>query len=155
MVNLNFQGIEPVRTAPATARAFVLDPQRVGRCLPDLQELQVADSRHFVAYVKVGVGPVRGRFRLDVELDPGDGSDGAGLSLTGSGMGSGLSLTSRLRFEPSEQDTNLVWEARAAVSGPLATVGGRLLEGQARKVIEQLFRSIRQELEGARNGAGG
>lgn len=153
-MNLHFQGTEPIPADPETVRRFVLNPEQVGRCLPDLQELQVIDPRHFVAHVRIGVGPVRGRFRLDVELDGTDDAGSAGMSLKGSGLGSGLSLTSRLRFDPADGGTNLVWEADASVSGPLATVGGRLLEGQARKVIEQLFRSIRQELGTAQKAGG-
>lgn len=146
-MKVHFSGTETIKATRAEVRAFVLDPDRVGRCLPDLQELQVADERHFTAVVRMGVGPVRGRFKLEVELTPDAAGDAAAISIRGAGLGSGLAMNSQIRLADVADGTDLDWEAEANVSGPLATVGGRLLEGQAKKTIEQLFASIRQNLE--------
>ncbi|MFO7172635.1 MAG: carbon monoxide dehydrogenase subunit G [Bacillota bacterium] len=144
-MKVQFSGTEAIRAPKEQVRQFILDPNQVGRCLPDLQELTVADPTHATAIVKVGVGPVRGRFKLDIELQP--GGDAATIHVRGSGMGSSLSMMSEVRLEETPEGTNLHWQADASVSGPLASVGGRLLEGQARKTVEQLFANIRSRLE--------
>jgi carbon monoxide dehydrogenase subunit G len=146
-MKVQFSGTEAIRASKEQVRQFVLNPNQVGHCLPDLQELNVADETHCTAVVKIGVGPVRGRFKLDVELVP--NGDSATITLKGSGMGSGLSMSSELSFEETAEGTNLHWRADANVSGPLASVGGRLLEGQAKKTIEQMFTNIRSRLESA------
>lgn len=141
-------GVEKINAAKAIVHSFVLDPNRVGRCLPDLQELQVADERHMTAIVKIGIGPIRGRFKMEVELNPVEGGDEIAMTLKGSGMGNGLTMSSAMRLvETSASSTELHWSAEASVSGPLVGVGGRLLEGQAKKTTEQLFVTIRQTLE--------
>jgi carbon monoxide dehydrogenase subunit G len=145
-MKLQMQGSEHIRALPEAVRRFVTDPAQVGRCLPDLQELDVVDHRRLVAFVRVGVGPVRGRFKLEVDL----GGEGEGLTmrLKGSGMGSGLQMQSRMRLTPAGEGTTVLdWDAEAAVSGPLASVGGRLLDAQARKTTQQLFDAIRRNLE--------
>ncbi len=144
-MKVQFSGTEAIRTSKEQVRQFILDPNRVGHCLPDLQELQVADETHATAIVKIGVGPVRGRFKLDVELVP--NGDSTTIKVKGSGMGSGLAMSSEVRLEEAGEGTNLHWKADANVSGPLASGGGRLLEGQAKKVIEQMFATIRSRLE--------
>lgn len=144
-MKVQFSGTEAIRAPKEDVRRFVLSPDQVGNCLPDLQELQVADATHFTAVVKIGLGPVRGRFKLEVELLP--EGDAAAIRIKGGGLGSGLAMTSAMRLEATAAGTNLHWQADASVSGPLATVGGRLLEGQARKTVEQLFTAIRQKLE--------
>lgn len=146
-MKLPMNGTERIQAAPATVRRFVTDPEQVGRCLPDLQELQVTDPRHFIAHVKIGLGPVRGRFKLEVELNPDAGPDKLELRLKGSGMGSGLNMSSQVRVCAADDTTEMQWTAEASVSGPLASVGGRLLEAQARKTTEQLFANIRRTLE--------
>ena len=145
-MKLHYEGSETIRVAKDEVRRFLLDPEQVGRCLPDLHELTASDATHFVATVRVGVGPVRGLFKLDVTLHT-EGEDDLRISLRGSGMGSGLQVESQVHLEALAQGTRLDWQADATVSGPLASVGGRLLEGQAKKTIEQLFASIRQTLE--------
>lgn len=148
-MHLHYEGELTIQAPQEEVWAFINDPARVGRCLPDLQELNPKDERHFDAVVRIGVGPVRGRFRMEVELLPEEAPRRGGLRLRGSGMGSGLQLQARMELEPAGDGSTLFrWEADADVSGPLATVGGRLLDNQARKVTEQLFASIRATLEG-------
>ncbi|WPD18244.1 carbon monoxide dehydrogenase subunit G [Thermaerobacter composti] len=159
-MHLHYDGELTIEAPQEKVWAFINNPGQVGHCLPDLQELNVKDDRHFDAVVRIGVGPVRGRFKMEVELQPEEAPRRGGLRLRGSGMGSGLQLTARIELEPAgEGATRFRWGADADVSGPLATVGGRLLDNQARKITEQLFATIRANLEdqagSASTGTGG
>jgi carbon monoxide dehydrogenase subunit G len=48
----------PVRKNPpgSTPWAFVTDPDKVGRCFPEVVDVTVQDPTHFEATVRVGVG---------------------------------------------------------------------------------------------------
>ncbi len=155
-MKIPMSGVERVGASPDQALAFVSDPNRVGRCMPDLEDLQVADARHFTATVKVGVGPVRGHLKMAVEITPDPAkSNELDLAVKGSGMGSGIDMTSHVRVAPADGGaTELHWTADAAVSGPLASVGGRLLEAQAKKTTQNMFAAIRAALQTA-GAAGG
>jgi carbon monoxide dehydrogenase subunit G len=145
-MKLQMQGTERIQASPEAVRRFVGDPAQVGRCLPDLEELEVVDGQHLVALVRIGVGPVRGRFKLEVALGAEDGE--LSMRLKGSGMGSGLQMSSQMQvLAEAAGATALLWTAEAMVSGPLASVGERLLDAQARKTTQQLFESIRRTLE--------
>lgn len=148
---MSLSGVEQIQAGMSAVSRFVIDPSQVGKCLPDLQELTVTDPQHFTAFVKIGIGPIRGRFKMEVELQPlADGGEMA-MKLKGSGMGNGLAMNSVIKLVAAAADrTELHWSAEASVSGPLAGVGGRLLEGQAKKTTEALFANIRQALESAR-----
>ncbi|MDE2573070.1 MAG: SRPBCC family protein [bacterium] len=148
-MKIEMKGVERVSATPEQALRFVSDPNRVGPCMPDLQSLQIADAHHFVAVVRVGVGPVRGNFKMDVQLasDPARPSE-LDLTAKGSGMGNGMNLRSHVRVVPvSDGSAELHWTAEAAVSGPLASIGGRLLQDQARKTTESMFAAIREALQ--------
>lgn len=148
-MKMKLDGVERIRADVATVRTFVTDPNKVGQCMPDLQDLNVTDERHMVAMVRIGIGPIKGAFKMEVELLPGVGPDQVAMKLKGSGMGNGINLASTMQFvAPEPGVTELHWTADAGVSGPLAGVGGRLLEGQAKKTTEQLFANIRKALEG-------
>jgi carbon monoxide dehydrogenase subunit G len=149
-MKMTLSGVEQVQAELALVSAFVTDPDRVGRCLPDLQELTVVDAQHFVAFVKIGVGPIRGKFKMEVELGALTESGELAMKLKGSGMGNGLAMSSSMKLiAATPGQTELHWSAEASVSGPLASIGGRLLEGQAKKTTEALFANIRQALETA------
>lgn len=146
-MRLKYEGELTIDAAYQDVWDFITTPERVGRCLPDLQELAVQDRHRFEATVRVGVGPVRGPFRLQVELAEEEPGAAASLRIRGAGMGSGLELASAVRLAPhGERATVVRWTAEGSVFGPLATVGGRILDSQARKTIEQLFDNIRRAL---------
>jgi carbon monoxide dehydrogenase subunit G len=147
-MKMTLNGTEHIGVSRADVYTFLTNPDQVGRCLPDLQELQVQDPTHFVAIVKIGVGAIRGKFKMEVELQPDAATMAMGMRLKGSGMGSMLNMTSQVQLqEAGPAATDMVWSAEATVSGPLASVGGRLLEGQAKKTTQQLFETIRLRLE--------
>lgn len=147
-MKMSLNGVEKVMADKATVAAFVADPNQVGKCMPDLQRLDVLDQNRFVAMVRIGIGPIRGTFKMEVEMEPDPAGDALAMKLKGSGMGNGLAMNSALKISPGAAGgTELHWTADASVSGPLAGIGGRLLEGQAKKTTETLFANIRQALE--------
>src|SRR5436189_6127864 len=69
-VNREYSGEEQITASRDKVWSFVTDPEKVGRCFPDVVDVAVQDPTHFDAVVHVGVGPVRGKFKLKVELLP-------------------------------------------------------------------------------------
>lgn len=154
-MRLHYAGELEVTAPPEAVWRLLTSPERVGRCLPDLEELAVEDARRFAATVRAGVGPFRGPFRLQVELVEEVPGQALGLRIRGSGMGSGLELTSSVHVEPSgDGGARLRWTAEGGVAGPLATLGGRVLDAQARSTIERLFANVRQALAADEAAAG-
>ena len=49
-----------------------------------------------------------------------------------------------------ERETLLNWSGEAVMRGPVAAVGGRVLDAQARKLIAQTFANVRETLSGPR-----
>src|SRR6185295_9283430 len=127
--------------------AFVTDPEKVGRCFPDVVDVTVQDPTHLESVVKVGVGPVRGKFKVKVELVPDPSRHHIDMKMSGGGFGSSVDLTAAADVvDGGDRATLLNWTGQAEARGPIAAVGGRVLDAQARKVIEQAFANIRQRL---------
>ncbi|HUX25570.1 MAG TPA: SRPBCC domain-containing protein, partial [Burkholderiales bacterium] len=66
-----------------------------------------------------------------------------GLSSFGSAKGSGL-----VSLEPSADGTLLRYDYEAEISGKVAAVGGRMLEGAAKIVLRQLFEELGRQAGG-------
>ena len=146
-MHLQYTGEEKIPASLDTVWAFVTDPQKVGHCFPDVIDVTVQDARHFEATVKVGVGPVRGKFKMKVELVPTDPKRRIDMKMSGGGFGSTVDLTSGADIVDSGDGTTLLkWSGAAEARGPVAAVGGRVLDAQAEKLIAQAFGNVRQQL---------
>jgi carbon monoxide dehydrogenase subunit G len=146
-VKLQYNGREQITAGADTVWAFVTDPEKVGSCLPELDELTVHDATHFDAVVRVGVGPVRGKFRFKVEMTPDPAARRINLTISGGGLGSAVDLTAGADVvDTGAGSTTLNWDGAAVMRGPVAAVGGRVLDAQAQKLIAQTFAKVRDTL---------
>ena len=146
-MNLQYSGEEKIPVGLDAVWTFVTHPEMVGRCFPDVVDVTVHDSTHFEAVVKVGVGPVRGRFKVNVELLPASSKRRLDMKMSGGGFGSTVDLTAGADLVDAGDGTTLLkWSGQAEARGPIAAVGGRVLDAQAQKLIAQAFGNVRQQL---------
>ena len=146
-MTLQYTGEEKIPAGPDAVWAFVTDPEKVGRCFPEVVEVRVQDSTHFDAVVKVGVGPVRGKFKIKGALLPDPLKHRIQIKMSGGGFGSTVDLTAGADIADAGDGTTLLkWSGEAEARGPIAAVGGRVLDAQAEKLIAQAFANVRRQL---------
>jgi len=143
-VNLSWQGHEVVTAPKSRVWAFINDPASIAQCVPDVVETNVLDDRHVEAVVKVGVGPVRGNFKLKIELDPQPGGNRMNMKINGGGFGSVVDLTAGADVKADgDSSTSLDWSGSATMRGPIASIAGRVIDAQAQRVITETFANVR------------
>lgn len=146
-MNLQYSGEEKIPAGVDTVWAFVTDPEKVGRAFPDVVDVTVQDPTHLEAVVRVGVGPVRGNFKVKVELLPDASRHHLDMKMSGGGFGSAVDLTAGADVADGGDGTTLLkWTGQAVPRGPIAAVGGRVLDSEAKKVIEKAFANVRRQL---------
>ena len=79
--------------------AFLLNPNEISKCLPDLQSVDVKTEDKFDAVVKVGVGPIKGNFMFHLTVAEKEAPKHARLKAQGSGSGSSMDLDSTMDLE--------------------------------------------------------
>jgi hypothetical protein len=149
-MNLQWNGQERVAADKATTWAFINDPAQIAQCLPDLLEAIVHDARTFDAIVQVALGPVRGKFKFKILLDPHEDGSHMRLKISGGGLGSVVDLHAGATISANDDaSTTLDWDGKASMRGPIATVGGRVVDSQAQRVISTTFANVRHRLAAA------
>lgn len=149
-MNLQYTGEETIAADKATVWKHINDPAWVGRCLPDVVDVIVHDPTHFDTVAQVGVGPVRGKFKFKFELQPSPSGDRMDMKISGGGFGSAIDLTAGADIvDAGGGQTKLNWSGQAVARGPVAAVGGRVLDAQAQKLISQTFANVRERLSAA------
>ena len=146
-MNLQYSGEEQIPLGFDGVWAFVTAPEKVGHSFPDVVDVTVQDPTHFEAVVKVGVGPVRGQFKMKVELLPDRSKRRIDMKISGGGFGSAVDMTAGADLVDAGAGTTLLkWSGQAEARGPVAAVGGRVLDAQAQKLITQAFGNVRRQL---------
>jgi len=127
----------------------MLDPKRLASCMPDLQELDVKSSDEFTVVVRTGVSFIKGDFIMNFKVAERIPSNHARLVARGSGMGSAIDLETSIDLSEFQGGTDIKWQAEARIGGRIASVGQRLISGQAEKIVKQLFDCLGSKLESA------
>jgi carbon monoxide dehydrogenase subunit G len=145
---MQFSGTTEINAPRDRVWAFVIDPQQVGWCGPGVESIEAVDETHYRARAKVGIGIIAARFTVNLELAEADAPDKAVIRASGQAPGSAVDATGEMRLEgAADGPTTMHWSANVAISGTIASVGARLIEGTANKMIKQTFDCIRGKLE--------
>lgn len=125
------------------------DPEVLKDCIPGCESLEVTGENELTAAVTAKVGPVKAKFNGSVELK--DLNPPSSYRIEGSGKGGAAGFAKGgADVSLEEKDgggTVLTYEADAQVGGKLAQVGGRLIDGTARKMADQFFAKFRDHVE--------
>jgi len=139
---LTGDGATTVPADPEAVWRTLLDPEALAAVVPGCRSLRALGEHRYQGELDIGIGPVRARFRTEVRYT--DLDRPRSLTLSGhseSALGSSTA-TGHIELEPSDGGTRVRYRYRAEVSGKLAAVGGRMLEGAARRLIGQFFEHL-------------
>jgi carbon monoxide dehydrogenase subunit G len=145
---MQFKGTVDIAAPRDRVWAFLMDPNQVGGCGPGVESIEVIDDDHFRAKAKVGVGFISAKFVVDMTVAEKNEPDLAILKAHGQAPGSAVDATANMALSgPAEGPTTMDWSADVLIAGTLASVGARLIEGTANKMIGQTFDCIKNKLE--------
>jgi carbon monoxide dehydrogenase subunit G len=132
----------------ATVWAALNDPDVLKRCIPGAQELEKLSDTEFQATVKAAVGPVKATFKGRVvlaDLDP-----PSAYTISGEGQGGVAGFAkggAKVRLADADGGgTLMAYDVEATVGGKLAQLGGRLINGVAKKYADEFFANFAKEL---------
>ena len=145
---MRFEGSVPIRASRDRVWAFVTDPDQVGQCGPGVEKIEVVDPTHFKATAKVGIGFISARFVVSMEFAEQQPPDRATIKAHGQAPGSAVDATAQMHLSDGPDGATVMdWNADVNISGSLASVGARLIEGTANKMIGQTFDCMKRTLE--------
>ncbi|MEM5313216.1 molybdopterin cofactor-binding domain-containing protein [Paraburkholderia sp. JHI869] len=151
---LTAQGVVELEATPEAVFAVLMDPVALAKVVPGCNALETTGPNQYRADVTVGVGMIKARFEAKIGLSDIEAPRrlrlaGAGISPLGTAKGEGL-----VELTPTVKGTSLSYDYEAQVSGKVAAVGARMLEGAAKVVLTQLFESLGRQASGKAVGAG-
>jgi uncharacterized protein len=144
---MHFEGTVQINAPRDNVWAFVIDPNQVGQCGPGVESIEVIDDTHFKAMAKVGIGFISARFNVNMEFAEVDAPKAATIKAHGQAPGSAVDADARMQLSDADGGTRMDWAADVNIAGTIASVGARLIEGTANKMIGQTFDCMKSKLE--------
>jgi carbon monoxide dehydrogenase subunit G len=139
-MKLEFSGTPEITAPREKVWERLMDPNFVAASGPGVESVEAVDPTHFKVVSGLGVGAVKVRFKLDVELSDVVPPERLRMTARGRAPGSAVDVVSNVRLEDAGNGrTRLNWAATSTISGTVASVGARLLEGTARRLTEEFW----------------
>jgi carbon monoxide dehydrogenase subunit G len=147
---MEFSGTQTIAASVEKVWAFLLDVNKVASCAPGFQSLEELGEEHWKAVVGVGLGAVKAKFTLDVTRPEMQEPERMVVKGRGKAPGSAVELSGDMQLSAVDNEqTRMDWEAKVVVSGTIASVGARLLQGVAEKLTDQFFDCLKTKLQAA------
>ena len=144
---MNFEGTFEVKAPRDKVWDFLIDPNKIGKCLPDLKSLQVEADNKFTAIARVGIGFMKGDFKFQLAIVEQIPPSHARLKGTGTGVGSSMNMDASIDLADSETGTKLTYKADVKIGGTLASVGQRVIGGTVEKTVSEVFTCVKRQVE--------
>ncbi len=139
-----------IKADPATVYSALLDPEMLKQCVPGAEEVSGNVTDGYEATVTQKVGPVKATFKGQVTMT--DMVENEKITITGEGKGGAAGFAKGgavVTLAPTESGgTLLSYDVEAKVGGKLAQLGSRLIDGFAKKMADQFFTNLVEQIEG-------
>ena len=145
---MEFSGTQSIAAPIEKVWAFLEDVNNVASCAPGFQSMEVLGEEHWKAVVGVGIGAVKAKFTMDVTRPEKEQPDHMTMKGRGKAPGSAVDLNGDMRLTVLDSEhTQMDWKASVVVSGTIASVGARLLQGVAERLTGQFFDCLKSKLQ--------
>jgi len=138
-----------VRAPPAQVFAFFANPRQLLDCLDDPHTVDSADGEQFAGTITTGVAFIRGTFRFNGQYEERTPGQHVRARIRGSGLGNAVDAVLVADLTPANVGTAVAWQADITLTGPVASIGERLVRSTIDKKIAALFERVRERLEAA------
>ena len=145
---IHFEGVQSFPLPVAEVAAKLSDAGFLAHCVPDAQVSEATPDRA-VGKVKPKLSFLTGGLTLTAEVTARDPGKSVAYSILSKVIGASSTVATRLEFKEAEGGGTAVhWTGDlVAVTGLLKMVPHGLMEGAAKKVIEEVWSSVAAKLK--------
>ena len=126
--------------------AALIDPAIIQRSIDGCEKMVKTGEDSYDAHLKIGVAGLKGSYVGKVQLKDKKPPESYTLMMEGKGGPGFVKGTAKITLTAKGNETELHCEADAQVGGLIAAVGSRLIEAAAKKMMDEFFRKLAEQL---------
>lgn len=130
--------------------AALNDTEILKQAMPGCESFDAIEENKFEAKLTAKVGPVKAKFKFQVELSEINAPNG--YTILGEGLGGVAGFakgSAKVDLTEDGDETILAYNVQASVGGKLAQLGARLIDGTAKKMADDFFGNLTDILGGS------
>ena len=127
--------------------AALIDPVVLQRCIDGCEKMVKTSAETYDAHLKLGLAGLKGNYVGRVQLREQKPPESFTLIIDGKGGPGFVKGTARIQLSEKGDQTQLHCDAEAQVGGLIASIGSRLVEATAKKMMDEFFRKFSEELQ--------
>jgi carbon monoxide dehydrogenase subunit G len=144
---VKLEGTTLLPGTPEQVWELLNDPTRLAKCLPGAETLEPDGPDRYKVHVKFGIAAISGKYAGTVELKDKKPPLSLRMRVEGKGSPGFMSGEGRLELSAKGGQTEVRYAGDAQVGGVIASVGQRMIEAAARRIVQQFFESCAAQLK--------
>lgn len=146
---MKIEGQYTLPASPALVWERLNDPAILAKSLPGVEKLEPDGPDRYRAKIQYKMGPVSGSFAGTVELSDKKPPHSMKLKTSARGGPGFINASGQIELVASGKETEVRYSGDLQLGGLLAAVGSRMVDGAAKKSIDEFFGEVATSLRGS------
>lgn len=128
--------------------AALVDPSFLQRCIDGCEKMEKTGDDSYAAHLKIGVAGIKGSYVGKIRIVEQNPPESVTLQAEGKGTPGWVKGTAKIHISPKDEGSEVRCDSEGQVGGLIAAVGSRLVEAAGKKMLDEFFRKLGQQLGG-------
>jgi carbon monoxide dehydrogenase subunit G len=128
--------------------AALVDPAILQKCIDGCEKMEKTGDDSYDVHLKIGVAGIKGSYVGKIRITEKKPPESFTLQVEGKGSPGWVKGTARIQISPKSDGAELQCESAGQIGGLIAQVGSRLVEAVGKKMQDEFFRKLGQQLGG-------
>ena len=146
-MRIRYSGSFDVASPKEKVYRFLTDPERVAKTFPGVEKVEVTDENNFSVRATLGIGPLRGSMSFKLRFEEKRAPDHARVVGRGVGLQSTADISLTFDLEDLGGGTRVKWSFEGNVGGLVGSLGGRVLDDVAKRLVDEVIANIKASIE--------
>ena len=125
----------------------ITDPAVLQRVIDGCEKMVKTGDDSYDAHLKIGVAGLKGSYVGKVQMKDKQPPESYTLLIEGQGGPGFVRGTAKIQLADKGEQTEVKCDADAQVGGMIAAIGSRLIEATAKKMMDEFFRKLGEQLK--------